>query len=94
MYIPNTVAQGMLNGTGYATAVGTSPTLRIYSGTVPADADAALSSNTLLATLACAATPFSGLARPVAARPRDALRAVPSPPLRRQRPVQPRSGAS
>lgn len=60
MYIPNSVAQGMLNGTGYATAVGTSPTLRIYSGTAPADADTALSGNTLLATLACAATPFSG----------------------------------
>lgn len=58
--ITPTVAEGMLNSTGFAEALGTSPTLRIYSGTPPANAAAALSSNTLLATLACAATPLSG----------------------------------
>lgn len=57
--ITPTVAQGMLNSTGFAEALGASPTLRIYSGTPPANAAAALSSNTLLATLACAATPLS-----------------------------------
>jgi hypothetical protein len=57
--ITPTVAQGMLNSTGYAEALGTSPTLKIYSGTVPANA-AATNTGTLLATLACAATPISG----------------------------------
>ena len=55
-----TVAQGMLNGTGLAEALGASPKLRIYSGTAPTNADAALSGNTQLAELVCAATPFSG----------------------------------
>jgi hypothetical protein len=58
--ITPTVAEGMLNSTGFAEALGASPTLRIYAGTPPANAAAALSSNTLLATLACAATPISG----------------------------------
>ena len=57
--ITPTVAQGMLNGTGYAEALGTSPTVKIYSGSVPANA-AATNTGTLLATLACAATPLSG----------------------------------
>lgn len=58
--ITPTVAEGMLNSTGLAEALSTSPTVRIYSGTAPANAAAALSSNTELATLACAATPLSG----------------------------------
>lgn len=33
----------------YETAIGTSPQLRIYNGTIPADESAALSGNTLLA---------------------------------------------
>lgn len=41
-----------------ATAAGTSPLLRIYNGTPPATVNAALSSNTLLAQLAMASTPF------------------------------------
>lgn len=41
-----------------ATTTSTSPTLRIYDGTPPASANAALSSNTLLASLAMTATPF------------------------------------
>ena len=41
-----------------AAAMGASPLLRIYSGTPPADADAALAGNTLLAELPMSATPF------------------------------------
>lgn len=59
-YITNAVAQGMLNGTGLAEALGASPKIRLYSGTAPANADAALSGNTQLAELVCASTPFSG----------------------------------
>jgi len=43
---------------GLVTAMGASPLLRIYNGTVPTDADTALSGNTLLAELAMSATPF------------------------------------
>lgn len=57
--ITPTVAQGMLNSTGYAEALGTSPQIRIYSGTPPANAAAALSGNTLLATNNCATTPIA-----------------------------------
>ena len=60
LYLTNAVAQGMLNGTGLAEALGASPKLRIYSGTKPSNADAALSGNTQLAELVCASTPFSG----------------------------------
>lgn len=55
-----TVASGMLNSTGLAESVGASPKIRIYSGTAPANAAAALSGNTQLAELTGAATPFSG----------------------------------
>lgn len=41
---------------------GTSPTLKIYSGTAPASARAALSGNTMLVSLQCAPTPISGYA--------------------------------
>lgn len=58
--ITQAVAAGMLNGTGFAEAVGASPKIRIYGGTAPANADAALSGNTQLAELTGAATPFSG----------------------------------
>ncbi|AZS06591.1 hypothetical protein SEA_JACOREN57_24 [Mycobacterium phage JacoRen57] len=58
-----TVAQGMLSGsTSFAEALGTSPKMKIYSGTPPANAGAALSGNTLLATLTCAATPIASSA--------------------------------
>lgn len=52
-------ASAALNNTGFAGYVGTSPQIIIYSGTAPASARAALSGNTVLATLACAATPFA-----------------------------------
>lgn len=54
------VAQGMLNSTGLAEALGASPKTILYSGTMPASANASLSGNTVLATLVGAATPFSG----------------------------------
>jgi hypothetical protein len=57
--LTGTVAQGMLNGTGLATAIGASGKVNVYSGTVPGNADAA-NGGTLLATLTLAATPFSG----------------------------------
>lgn len=59
-YLPNAVAQGMLNSTGYAESLGASPKIRLYSGTKPANADASLSGNTQLAELVMAASPFSG----------------------------------
>lgn len=58
--ITQAVAAGMLNSTGLAEAFGASGKLRIYSGTAPANADAALSGNTVLAELTLNATPFSG----------------------------------
>lgn len=58
--ITSVVAQGMLNGTGFAEALGASPKIIIYNGTAPTNADTALSGNTVLATLVCASTPFSG----------------------------------
>lgn len=58
-YITNAVAQGMLNGTGLAEALGANAKLRFYSGTKPANADASLSGNTQLAELTLASTPFS-----------------------------------
>lgn len=67
MYVSNAAARGMLGdttapGAGLAAHVdqGTAAVLNIYSGTPPADADAALSGNTLLAQMVCAATAFSG----------------------------------
>lgn len=46
--------------TALVTALGASPNLVIYNGTAPTNAGTALSGNTVLATLACAATPISG----------------------------------
>jgi hypothetical protein len=46
--------------------VGGAGTLRIYSGTMPADANAALSGNTLLAQLTMSATAFGSAAAGVA----------------------------
>lgn len=58
--ITSVVAQGMLNGTGLAEALATSPKVILYGGTPPTNADTALSGNTVLATLVCASTPISG----------------------------------
>lgn len=62
-YLTNAVVTAMLGGTGnqsLASYIGASPLIRIYGGSVPGNADAALSSNPQLAELVCAATPFSG----------------------------------
>lgn len=56
-YVTNAVAQGMLNSTGLAEALGTSPKIKIYSGSVPSNADAS-NGGTLLAELVCSSTPF------------------------------------
>jgi hypothetical protein len=59
--ITPTVAQGMIGGsTSYAEALGASPLIKIYSGSVPATAAASLASAVLLATLTGASTPISG----------------------------------
>lgn len=59
-YLTNAVILGMLNATGMATSfdAGTACVIEIYSGAVPADADAA-EAGTLLATLTCTATTFA-----------------------------------
>ena len=61
-YLTNTVVSGMLNSTGLAEAIdaGTAAVIEIYSGSVPANADASIGAATLLASLACSATAFSG----------------------------------
>ncbi|AYN57978.1 virion structural protein [Mycobacterium phage Fowlmouth] len=61
-YLSNAVVTAMLGGgdnQSLAAFIGASPHICIYAGTVPANADTALSSNTKLAELICAATPFS-----------------------------------
>lgn len=58
-FVTNAVAQGLLNSTGLAEAIGANGKLNIYSGTAPANADAT-NSGTLLAALTLAASPFSG----------------------------------
>lgn len=56
--ITNAAAQAVLNALATAIDAGTAAVINIYSGTVPADADAALSGNTLLAQLNMSATAF------------------------------------
>lgn len=62
-FLTNTVVVGMLNATGLATSIdaGTAAVIRLLTGSVPADADAA-ETGTLLATLTCSGTAFSGVA--------------------------------
>lgn len=60
--ITQAVAQGLLNSTGLAESLGAGARIRGYSGTAPANADAALSGNTQLFELIMAATPFSSFA--------------------------------
>ena len=64
-YLHTDVVLAMVGGTGnqsLASFVGASPLIRIYGGSVPADANASLSSNPQLAELVCASTPFSSFA--------------------------------
>lgn len=58
MYITNVRAKAFADAWVAALDAGTQAVLRIYSGTVPADADAALGSPTLLAELTFSATSF------------------------------------
>ena len=60
-YITNAAAQAMLTALGTAIDAGTAAVINIYSGTAPANADAALSGNTLLAQLVCSGTAFTGI---------------------------------
>jgi len=61
-----TARTAAFNGTSVNTLLGATASLRIYSGSVPADADASLGAAVLLATLPLAATPVSGVASGVA----------------------------
>lgn len=54
-FVTNTVAQSMLTALETAADAGTAAVIRILTGSVPADADAA-ETGTLLATLTCSAT--------------------------------------
>lgn len=62
-FLTSAVIQGMLGSTGLTEAIdaGTAAVIEIYSGTAPADADAAIT-GTLLATVTCSAVAFSGIA--------------------------------
>jgi hypothetical protein len=60
-FVTNAVAQAMVNALGAQIDAGTAAVINIYSGTVPANADAALGANTLLAQLVCSASAFSGV---------------------------------
>jgi len=60
-YITQAAAAAMLTALGTAIDAGTAAVINIYSGTAPANADAALSSNTLLAQMTCSATAFIGI---------------------------------
>ena len=55
-YVTNAVAQAMLTALGTAADAGTAAVIEIYSGSVPANADAAIGAATLLASLTCSAT--------------------------------------
>lgn len=60
-YITQAAAAAMLTALGAQIDAGTAAVINIYSGTVPANADAALSGNTLLAQMVCSATAFIGI---------------------------------
>src|SRR5512139_87570 len=57
-YITNAVAQAMLNAFDTAVDAGTAAVVNIYDGTPPADADASLAGNNLLAQLTCSSVAF------------------------------------
>lgn len=59
--ITNAVAQSMLTALGAAIDAGTAAVINIYSGTIPTNADDALTTQTLLAQCVCNATAFSGI---------------------------------
>lgn len=55
--LTTTMRSGILDS-GVNTALGTSPLLKVYSGTEPANASASLAGNTLLGTLTLSSSPF------------------------------------
>lgn len=63
MYLTQAVVAGMLGSTGLTEAIdaGTAAVIEIYSGSVPANADASIGAATLLASLTCSATAFSSI---------------------------------
>ena len=61
-YVTNAVAKSMLDAFTTALDAGTQAVLEIYSGTVPADADASGAGLTLLASLPMTANPSFGAA--------------------------------
>lgn len=60
-YVTQAVAAAMAAAFNTAADAGTAAVVNIYSGTAPANADAALSGNTQLAQLTCSATFSSGI---------------------------------
>lgn len=58
LYVSNNIAKAMADAIAAAVDAGTAAVINIYSGTAPADEDAALSGNTLLAQLTMSATAF------------------------------------
>lgn len=61
-YITNNVAKAMLDQFTTQLDAGTAAVINLYSGTPPADADAALSGNTLLAQLTMSGTSYGAAA--------------------------------
>lgn len=61
-YVTNAVAQAMLNAFTTAADAGTAAVIEIYSGSVPADADASGAGLTLLASLTMSGTSFGAAA--------------------------------
>lgn len=59
--ITQAAAAAMLTALGVQIDAGTAAVINIYAGTAPANADAALSGNTLLAQMTCSATAFVGI---------------------------------
>lgn len=60
-YVTNAVAQAMLTALGTAADAGTAAVIEIYSGSIPANADAAIGAATLLASLTCSANISAGI---------------------------------
>lgn len=59
--ITQAAAVAMMTALGVQIDAGTAAVINIYGGTMPANADAALSGNTLLAQMTCSATAFTGI---------------------------------
>lgn len=60
-HITQAAANAMLTALGAVIDSGSAAVINIYAGTKPSNADAALSSNPLLAQMTCAATAFLGI---------------------------------